>query len=213
MITFLCNSKTKYGALAAVLALTAVAPAQELFLAGSTQGAFNSQAFAATNTILGLTYNNSVFSNTTVGGFLDLGGNPNPAGNVNNLGSFTLASTDNVYSGDTFNLKINFTAPTGITGGSSTTFVDIIAGTVKSGNRGVYITFATPQQNFTYSNGTTQGSFTMLVNNLSISPGQSGALTAFVTGNSQSVPEPSALGFLGIGALGLSMRTRKDCVR
>jgi len=41
---------------------------------------------------------------------------------VNNLGSFTLSGAANNYAGQTFTLRITFTAPPGITGGQEATF-------------------------------------------------------------------------------------------
>ena len=97
---------------------------------------------------------------------LDLGGNPSPGSNFNNLGSFFLNNVDNVYNGNTFQVMVTFTAPSTITGGNSTTFNDVITGTVTSGNGGVFIDFDNTPQVFNYSNATEAGSFTMAINDL-----------------------------------------------
>ena len=93
-----------------VLGLTGAAHAGEVRLIGSTQGRFNADAFASTDTLLGLTFSNSTFDNTTVGGQMDLGGDPAPGVNFNNLGSLTLDRVNHSYTGNHFDLKITFTA-------------------------------------------------------------------------------------------------------
>src|SRR5215203_5722577 len=77
-----------------------VARADEVFIAGFTNGCFGAAcAPGASATMLGLTYSNSTFSGTTAGGFRGLGGNPNPGANVNNLGSISLSTAPNIYNG------------------------------------------------------------------------------------------------------------------
>src|SRR5678816_391288 len=74
------------------------AKADEVFLAGSTQGCFGAACLPAnTANILGLTYNSSTFAGTTAAGFLGLNTSPSPPANVNNLGSFTLNAVPNAY--------------------------------------------------------------------------------------------------------------------
>ncbi len=85
-----------------------VAKADEVFVTGYSNGCFNgnvgggcvagvpANSSATQNaSLLGLSYVNSTFSNTTVGGFMGIGGNPlaPPTQNVNNLGAFNLASS------------------------------------------------------------------------------------------------------------------------
>lgn len=69
-----------------LVGIAGVASADEVFIAGSTLGRFNANAFAPSDSLFGLVYDNSTFANSTVGGALDLGGNPTPGTNFNNLG-------------------------------------------------------------------------------------------------------------------------------
>ncbi|HUE82397.1 MAG TPA: hypothetical protein VMM84_09820, partial [Pyrinomonadaceae bacterium] len=102
--------------------------ADEVTFAGSTGGCFGAGCVpggtgqAQTASLLGLTYHGSIFDGTTSSGFLAIGNVSNPPTNVNNLGSFTLSGAANNYAGQTFTLRITFTAPPGITGGQEATF-------------------------------------------------------------------------------------------
>lgn len=186
-----------------------LASAGEVHLTGSTLGKFNAQAFASTTSLLGLTYNNSTFDNSTVGGSLDLGGNPNPAADFNNLGSFLLSNANATYNGNMFTVQVTFTSPTTINGGSVTTFTDVLSGTVTGGLGGVFVDFDNTPKTFTYSNAAAMGSFTMFVNDVSIAPGQAASITGHITGSEQPVPEPTVMAGLACGALGL-LRRRKQ---
>ena len=209
MITCFYNSKLRSATLGLVIAMAGVASADQIHFTGSTQGQFDAQAFANTNSVLDLTYHGSTFDNDTVGGALDLGGNPSPGTDFNNLGSFTLGLTPNIYDGNTF--KIFFTAPSSIVGGNSTVFVDMLSGSVNSaGDGGVFIKFSTPPQTFTYANATAFGTFTLGVNDVSIAPGQSASLTGHITGSQSPVPEPAVLAGLGCGVLGLIRRKKTN---
>ena len=190
------------------LSMSAAAHADEVHLTGSTQGRFNADPFGANDSLLALSFSNSIFDNDTVGGALDLGGNPNPGSNFNNLGSFTLLSVNNTYNGN-FDLMVTFTAPLGIAGGGSGTFTDHVTGTVSNGNGGVFIDFDNTPQTFTFSNGTSTGSFSMFVNDVSIAPGQDVSLTAHVMGSQQAVPEPAGLVGVFVGAFALVSLARR----
>ena len=202
-------ARTTLSTLSLALGVAASAHADEVHVAGSTLGRFNLSAYAAVSNLNGLTYDNSSFDNTTVGGMLDLGGNPIPGANVNNLGSFTLDNTDQLYAGNTFDLLINFTVPGGIAGGSSSTYTDKLYGTVKNGLGGVFIDFNNTPQTFTFNNGVSAGAFTVFVNDLSIAPGKSSSLTGHITGEQQAVPEPASIAALVIGGIGF-LRRRKQ---
>ena len=206
------TSKKNYLRLTAVFATIGFAGiiyADEVHVMGSTLGSFNANPFVTTDTLLDLVYDNSTFDNTTVGGTLDLGGNPVPGLNFNNLGSFSLGLTDNIYDGNTFQLMVTFTSPTTIVGGDSTVFTDMLFGTVSGGLGGVFIDFDNTPQTFFFSNANEAGSFTMFVNDVSIAPGQSSSLTGHISGSQLAVPEPTALAGLFVGALGL-MRLRRS---
>src|SRR5215218_3780299 len=113
--------------------------ADEVFISGYTNGCFNCVAppntsATQTATLGGLTYVNATFAGTTAGGFRGLGGNPiaPPTQNVNNLGAFSLATTPFTYTGNTFTLRVTFTAPEGIAGSNTALFSATLTGTVTS---------------------------------------------------------------------------------
>ncbi len=131
----LLKTMTMAIAVVAVIALShSVAKADEVTVAGYTNGCFgggcvapNTSAYQSAS-LLGLSYGNATFSNTTVGGFLAYGGNPQVVPgpqNLNNLGSFTLASSTAIYTGNSFTLRVTFTLPTGINGSSTSLFTAI----------------------------------------------------------------------------------------
>ena len=142
-------------ALAALAVITVAgqqARADEVFIAGFTNGCFGAAcAPGATATSGGLTYSNSTFSGTTAGGFRAIGGNPNPGSNFNNLGSISLSTAPQTYN-TPFTLQVTFTAPQGITGSNTATFVATITGTVRSDNTGgVFIDFNNTPITFTFN--------------------------------------------------------------
>jgi hypothetical protein len=120
----------------AVLALLmlgwGVALADEVLIAGYTNGCFNcasppDTSASQTDTFAFLTYTSSTFSGTSGSGLLALNG-PAASPNVNNLGSFTLGDAATVYQDQTFRLRVTFTAPQGMTGGSSRVFTANLIG-------------------------------------------------------------------------------------
>src|SRR5688500_20144026 len=88
--------------------------ADEVLITGYSNGCFNAgcpppnSSATQTTSLFGLTYVNSTFSNTTVGGFLGLGGNPiaPPTQNVNNLDAFSLATPQATDSRHTHRLRV-----------------------------------------------------------------------------------------------------------
>lgn len=115
------------------------AAAAEVNIAGYTNGCFNcanppNTSATQGDTLLGLTFTNATFNDTTANGFLAFGGNPTPPGvqGFNNLGSLTLSGAANSYNGNTFTLRVTFTAPAGIVGSNSPTFTTSLTGTVRS---------------------------------------------------------------------------------
>ena len=219
----------------AVIALSgAQAKADEVFISGYTNGAFNgvppNTSATQTASLGGLTYVNSTFSGTTAAGFRGLGGNPiaPPVQNVNNLGAFSLATTPFSYGGNTFTLRVTFTAPEGIAGSNTSLFSATLTGTVTSdpNSGGVRLDFDNTPILFTFNDPNCQattvpgqqttcgsGSFFFSVNDLSIDPGQVAAITGQITSAQQTgtnpVPEPMTMILFGTGLAGIAARARK----
>lgn len=184
--------------------------AVEFTVTGNAQAGFNAQSMLPGNALLGLTYAGSTFNNTSINGFMAFGGNPLPVNNVNNFGSLFLPGTVGSFNGNTFTLGVTFTAPTGIAGGGSASFVASVVGQVVNNNTGgVNVSFgANGNQTFTWANASTTGSFTLYLNNVAIAPNQSASLTGYILGQATPVPEPMTLAGLAVGAIALIRRRR-----
>jgi hypothetical protein len=222
-----------------------VAKADEVLITGFTNGCFatpttpcqpihSSSPHVPPPTFLGLTYQNSRFQGITANGFLAFGGNPvmPPGQGTNNFGSFFLDPTlPAIYDGNSFRLRISFTAPQGLFDDSRIFVADII-GTVRSdesggvridfgqaANQGILFTFndlncepnplpgqAPAGQQVTCGSG----SFRLRLNDLSINPGQTAALTGDIFAAQQTpIPEPATLLLLGSGLSGVAAWRRR----
>lgn len=185
--------------------------ATEVTFIGFTDGCFGASCAPSTtsgsqsSTLLGLTYSNATFNDTTSGDFLALGSGPTAPTNVDNLGSFTLSGTPDLYNGQTFELRVTFTSPDSTPGNEVVSA--LLKGSVTSNNHGgVSINFGGSDNSFTSPAGT----FDLAIDNVSITPGKSAAITASITvdpstiGTVSAVPEASTwimmiLGFCGVG--------------
>jgi len=184
--------------------------AQTVEVAGQASGSFVSNN---STTLGGLTYLGSTFDVTTQDGFTTVGNNSaNP--NIDNLGSFTLATNPHTnYNGQQFTLDVDFTLPTGITGGNPATWNAVLKGSVVQNGNGVAINFNdVTGQTFNFNDGTQTGTISLQVNNLSVNAGGlTESVTGNITANTTLIPEPSsaALFLPGLFGLGGLLRRRK----
>src|SRR5437588_12691737 len=128
------------------------ARADEVFIAGFTNGCFGSGCTPGmTATSGGLTYSNSTFSGTTANGFRGIGANANPGSNSKNLGSISSSTASQNYL-IPFTLQLTFTAPQGISGSNSSSFIATVTGSVRSDNTGgVFVDFDNTPQLFAFN--------------------------------------------------------------
>jgi hypothetical protein len=196
---------------AALAALIYSAPARaEVVFTGSAAGCFGSGC-SPTSTAVDqshLTYVGSTFNGTTIGGLLSVGSAP-ATPNVNNFGSFNLANGSNTYTGDIFDLAITFTAPLG-TSPNPGTFVANLIGSVQGNSGSVTIDFNNTPQPFVFDGG----SFTLTVNDVSVTLGSNSTVPVTGLFTVTAVPEPSTwamiiLGFAGIGFLSYRRRNNR----
>ena len=200
----------KFAAVFGAVAMTAGVASAQINFAGNTSFCFTTggttcAVFGAPTTIGGLTLNAGSFNVTTnSSGFAAIGGTGN------NLGTASLTSAPFTYDGNTLQLRVDFTAPSGA---SSQTFTSLLTGRVEAGpTGGVRIAFSPSTLAGTFANG---GSYNLSVDNISLTPNQTGveitgAITSATRGS--TVPEPStyALMISGLAGLGMVARRRRS---
>jgi len=174
-----------------------VAKADEVTISGSSTGVVS---LVPELTFVG----NASFSATTFLGVGALSG-------ANNLGTFSLVAPAGRAVAGNFTLNITFTAPTGINGGQSTSYLATITGSVSPvvGQGGVNVHFTNPVTVFTFSNGGISGSFTLTMADVFVQSGNTANLTAGLTGQQTAIPEPASMLLLGTGLLGVAGVARR----
>lgn len=201
------------GAVAVAVSLS-MSPASAAVFSGNTTGCFGSacSTYVHTTTSDQLVFTgNTSFNGSTTSGPLNL-----------NFGSFSVTDPgffdfSDSYDGQTFKLRVDFTAPTG-TSPDPFNFSASLSGTLDwiAGGQ-LRIDFG-PSQHFTFAGGSFDLSIADVILNTNIfDHSDTGALTGTVTNVVAAVPEPSTwammvLGFAGVGFMTYRRRRQSSAL-